>query len=194
LKINNRQKPRLRHQAQEQAQRDEETPDDSRGSALVTAQRLREQAAAAWVDVARGRVQRRDYPAAEKAFAQARAALPSDPEALSAQASYLESQRRFGEARERTARSLPLPEVRALGAALERAIRHGAPLGETLAAQAREARLARRRGIEEEAARAGPKIQLVVALLLVPSVLLLVAAALATALLGGGGSALPLGG
>ena len=100
----------------------------------------------------------------------------------------------LGEALERTARSLPLPEVRALGAALERAIRHGAPLGETLAAQAREARLARRRGIEEDAARAGPKIQLVVALLLVPSVLLLVAAALATALLGGGGSALPLGG
>ena len=63
-----------------------------------------------------------------------------------------------------------------------------------LAARAREARLARSRGIEEEAGRAGPNIQLVVALLLVPSVLLLVAAALATALLGGGGSALPLGG
>jgi tight adherence protein C len=100
----------------------------------------------------------------------------------------------LAEALERTARFLPLPEVRALGAALRRAIRHGAPLGETLAAQAREARLARRRQIEEEAARAGPKIQLVVALLLVPSVLLLVAAALATALLGGGGSGLPLGG
>jgi tight adherence protein C len=81
---------------------------------------------------------------------------------------------------------LPLPEVRALGAALRRAHRHGAPLGETLAAQAREARLARRRRIEEEAAKAGPKIQLVVALLLVPSVLLLVAAALAAALLDGG--------
>jgi tight adherence protein C len=82
---------------------------------------------------------------------------------------------------------LPLSEVTALGAALRRAHRHGAPLGETLAAQAREARLARRRRIEEEAAKAGPKIQLVVALLLVPSVLLLVAAALAAALLDGGG-------
>jgi tight adherence protein C len=91
------------------------------------------------------------------------------------------------EALGRAERRLPMAEVRALGAALRRAHRHGAPLGETLAAQAREARLARRRRIEEEAAKAGPKIQLVVALLLVPSVLLLVAAALASALLGGGG-------
>jgi tight adherence protein C len=87
-------------------------------------------------------------------------------------------------------RRLPLPEVRALVAALERAARHGAPLADTLAAQARDARLTRRRQIEEEAARAGPKIQLVVALLLVPSVLLLVAAALASALLDGGGLAI----
>ncbi|MBV9212306.1 MAG: type II secretion system F family protein [Actinobacteria bacterium] len=90
-----------------------------------------------------------------------------------------------------TNRRMPLPEVAALGAALSRAARHGAPLSETLAAQARDARLARRRAIEEEAAKAGPKIQLVVALLLVPSVLLLVAAALAAAFLGGG--ALPVG-
>jgi tight adherence protein C len=88
---------------------------------------------------------------------------------------------------DRSERRLPLPELRAVGAALRRAHRHGAPLGETLAAQSREARLARRRRIEEEAAKAGPKIQLVVALLLVPSVLLLVAAALASAMLGGGG-------
>jgi tight adherence protein C len=80
----------------------------------------------------------------------------------------------------------PLPEVRALRAALDRARRHGAPLGETLAAQARDARFALARHAREEAARAGPKIQLVVALLLVPSVLLLVAAALLSALLGGG--------
>jgi tight adherence protein C len=87
-------------------------------------------------------------------------------------------------------RRLPLPEVAALVAALDRSVRHGAPLAETLAAQARDARLSRKREIEEEAARAGPKIQLVVALLLVPSVLLLVAAALASALLEGGGFAL----
>jgi tight adherence protein C len=82
---------------------------------------------------------------------------------------------------------VPTPEVGALIAALERASRHGTPLAETLASQARSARASRRRRIREEAARAGPKIQLVVALMLVPSVLLLVAAALATALLDGGG-------
>ena len=82
----------------------------------------------------------------------------------------------------------PLPEVRALVAALERARRHGAPLAETLSAQAGDARFALARSAREEAARAGPKIQLVVALLLVPSVLLLVAAALLAALVEGGGA------
>jgi tight adherence protein C len=90
----------------------------------------------------------------------------------------------------------PLAEVRALVAALERARRHGAPLADTLAAQARDARFALARSAREEAARAGPKIQLVVALLLVPSVLLLVAAALVAALVGdgsaGGGSVVPI--
>jgi tight adherence protein C len=91
-----------------------------------------------------------------------------------------------------TAERMPLPEVRSLVAALERARRHGAPLADTLASQARDARFALARHAREEAARAGPKIQLVVALLLVPSVLLLVAAALVAALLDGGGPALPL--
>lgn len=91
-----------------------------------------------------------------------------------------------------TVERLPLPEVRSLVAALERARRHGAPLADTLAAQARDARFALARRAREEAARAGPKIQLVVALLLVPSVLLLVAAALVAALVDGGGAALPL--
>jgi tight adherence protein C len=84
---------------------------------------------------------------------------------------------------------LPQAEVVALCAALDRARRHGVPLTDTLAGQARDARLALRRRVAEDAARAGPKIQLVVALLLVPSVLLLVAAALAAALLGSGGVA-----
>jgi tight adherence protein C len=91
-----------------------------------------------------------------------------------------------------TTERLPLPETEQLVAALTRAARHGAPLADTLAAQAEGARLARRRRIQEEAAKAGPKIQLIVALLLVPSVLLLVAAALASALLDGGAS-MPLG-
>jgi tight adherence protein C len=86
----------------------------------------------------------------------------------------------------------PLPEVRALVAALDRARRHGAPLADTLAAQARDARSALARRIREDAARAGPKIQLVVALLLVPSVLLLVAAALVAALLGSEGEVAPV--
>jgi tight adherence protein C len=94
----------------------------------------------------------------------------------------------LGEALARMQRRLPLPETRALVAALDRARRHGAPLSATLAGQARDARLSLRRRVQEDAARAGPKIQLVVALLLVPSVLLLVAAALASALLGSGGA------
>jgi tight adherence protein C len=89
---------------------------------------------------------------------------------------------------------LPQPEIRALCAALERARRHGTPLGRTLAGQARDARLTLRRRVQEDAAKAAPKIQLVVALLLVPSVLLMVAAALVSALLGDGpGGGLPLG-
>jgi tight adherence protein C len=91
-----------------------------------------------------------------------------------------------------TVERLPLPEVRSLVAALERARRHGAPLAGTLASQARDARFALARRAREEAARAGPKIQLVVALLLVPSVLLMVAAALVAAVLDGGGAALPI--
>ena len=86
----------------------------------------------------------------------------------------------------------PLPEVQALNGALDRARRHGTPLADTLSAQARDARFALARHAREEAARAGPKIQLVVALLLVPSVLLLVAAALLAALLAPGGSLLPV--
>jgi tight adherence protein C len=81
----------------------------------------------------------------------------------------------------------PLAEVQTLVAALDRARRHGVPLADTLSAQARDARFALARHAREEAARAGPKIQLVVALLLVPSVLLLVAPALLAALLGPGG-------
>jgi tight adherence protein C len=76
----------------------------------------------------------------------------------------------------------PAPAVAALVDSLQRAERHGAPLSDTLAAQAHEARAARARRVREQAARAAPKIQLVVALLLVPSVLLMVAAALVASL------------
>jgi tight adherence protein C len=77
----------------------------------------------------------------------------------------------------------PAPAVRALVAAVERSRRHGAPLAPALAAIAADARAERARRVQDRAARAAPKIQLVVALLLVPAVLLLVAAALVGSML-----------
>jgi len=67
-------------------------------------------------------------------------------------------------------------------AALRRAERHGTPLAPTLHAQAAEARSQRAARRSEQAAKAAPKIQLVVALMLVPAVLLLIAAALVPSL------------
>jgi tight adherence protein C len=81
-------------------------------------------------------------------------------------------------------RDAPGDGVPALCAALRRAERHGAPLGPALTAQAVEARSRAAARTAEAAARAAPRIQLVVALLLVPSVLALVAAALLPALTG----------
>jgi tight adherence protein C len=82
----------------------------------------------------------------------------------------------------------PAAGVAALAAALGRAERHGTPLAPALAAQAAEARARTAQRQAEAAARAAPKIQLVVALLLVPAVMLLVAAALLPALAGSGAS------
>lgn len=75
-------------------------------------------------------------------------------------------------------RRLPGPELGSLASALQRSRRHGSPLAEQLHAQAAAQRLDARRQIAERAARAAPKIQLVIALVLVPSVLLSIAAAL----------------
>jgi tight adherence protein C len=75
-----------------------------------------------------------------------------------------------------------------LCASIERSRRLGSPLADQLRRQATGLRRDRRRAVEERAARAAPKIQLVVALVLVPSVLLTIAAALlanADLLLGG---------
>jgi tight adherence protein C len=69
-------------------------------------------------------------------------------------------------------------ELGALASALERSRRYGSPLAEQLHEQAASLRIAGRRRISEHAARAAPKIQLVVALVLVPSVLLMILAAL----------------
>lgn len=76
----------------------------------------------------------------------------------------------------------PLTAAGALTGALERADRLGASPSEALAALATDARAEHRRAVAERAARAAPKVQLVVALVLVPAVLLLVAAALLPAL------------
>jgi tight adherence protein C len=86
------------------------------------------------------------------------------------------------EALARLAARAPAPGVTALTSALLRAAEHGAPLGPSLTAIAADARAGRARQVRERAARAAPKIQLVVALLLVPAVLLLVAAALVASL------------
>lgn len=84
-----------------------------------------------------------------------------------------------------TARGLALlrervggPEVRAFTSGIERSLRLGSPLSRELRRQASELRVRRRRLITEQASRAAPKIQLVIALVLVPAVLLLVVAVL----------------
>jgi tight adherence protein C len=83
---------------------------------------------------------------------------------------------------------VPGSEVATLCASIERSRRLGSPLADQLRRQAASLRRDQRRAVEERAARAAPKIQLVVALVLVPSVLLMIAAALianADVLLGG---------
>jgi tight adherence protein C len=75
-------------------------------------------------------------------------------------------------------RRIPGAELGALAAALERSRRYGSPLAEQLHDQARALRREAGRQIGDRAARAAPKIQLVVALVLVPSVLLTILAAI----------------
>jgi tight adherence protein C len=75
-------------------------------------------------------------------------------------------------------RRLPSARVRAFADCMRRARRRGVPLGDLLVQQASAARHEEQLRVREQAARAGPKIQLVVAFVLVPSVMLIVAAAL----------------
>lgn len=97
----------------------------------------------------------------------------------------------FGHAADRMAAGLPLvdalqeladragaPEVRGFVASIIRSHRLGSPLAAELVRQASTLRVDRHRAITVRAARAAPKIQLVIALVLVPAVLLLVAAAI----------------
>jgi len=73
---------------------------------------------------------------------------------------------------------VPGSELAALVASIERSRRFGSPLADQLRRQAGALRRDSRRAVEERAARAAPKIQLVVALVLVPSVMLMIAAGL----------------
>ncbi|MDX6603294.1 MAG: tight adherence protein [Solirubrobacterales bacterium] len=73
---------------------------------------------------------------------------------------------------------VPGSEIATLCAAIERSRRYGSPLADQLRRQSAALRRDQRRAVEERAARAAPKIQLVVALILVPSVLLMITAGL----------------
>jgi tight adherence protein C len=102
----------------------------------------------------------------------------------------LECGRPLAEALQSLRARVPGKEIATLCAAIERSRLYGSPLADLLRRQSSALRRDQRRLVEEHAARAAPKIQLVVALVLVPSVLLMIAAALianADVLLGGFG-------
>jgi tight adherence protein C len=86
--------------------------------------------------------------------------------------------RPLSEALENLRERVPGSEIATLCASIERSRRFGSPLADQLRRQATALRRDQRRAVEERAARAAPKIQLVVALVLVPSVLLMIAAGL----------------
>ena len=73
---------------------------------------------------------------------------------------------------------VPGGEMARLVAAIERSRRFGSPLADQLRRQATALRRDSQREVADRAARAAPKIQLVVALILVPSVLLMITAGL----------------
>jgi tight adherence protein C len=109
-------------------------------------------------------------------------------EELGATVAELECGRPLGETLAGLRERVPGPEVASLCASIERSRRFGSPLADQLRRQSTALRREQRRRVEERAARAAPKIQLVVALVLVPSVLLMIAAGLfanADRLLGG---------
>jgi tight adherence protein C len=91
-----------------------------------------------------------------------------------------------GEALQTLVARCPAAGVATLAAGIARADRHGAPLAPALEALAAEARSEQARRLRDAAARAAPKIQLVVALVLVPAVMLIVGAVLVQGLSGSG--------
>jgi tight adherence protein C len=99
-------------------------------------------------------------------------------EELRATVAELECGQPIGEALAGLRARVPGSEVATLCASIERSRRFGSPLADQLRRQSTALRREQRRAVEERAARAAPKIQLVVALVLVPSVLLMIAAGL----------------
>jgi tight adherence protein C len=99
-------------------------------------------------------------------------------EELGATVAELECGQPLGEALAGLRTRVPGSEIATLCAAIERSRRFGSPLADQLRRQSTALRREQRRAVEERAARAAPKIQLVVALVLVPSVLLMIAAGL----------------
>jgi tight adherence protein C len=99
-------------------------------------------------------------------------------EELRATVAELECGRPLGEALAALRERVPGSEVATFCASIERSRRFGSPLADQLRHQSSALRREQRRAVEERAARAAPKIQLVVALVLVPSVLLMIAAGL----------------
>lgn len=84
----------------------------------------------------------------------------------------------LGDALDSLRRRVPGSELATLVASIERSRQLGSPLADQLRDQSSSLRRDSRRAVEERAARAAPKIQLVVALVLVPSVLLMIVAGL----------------
>jgi tight adherence protein C len=108
----------------------------------------------------------------------ARAGAGPLAEELRATVAELECGRPLGEALAGLRARVPGSDVATLCASIERSRRFGSPLADQLRRQSTALRREQRRAVEEHAARAAPKIQLVVALVLVPSVLLMIAAGL----------------
>jgi tight adherence protein C len=88
----------------------------------------------------------------------------------------------FASALQRVVGRCPVPEVRSLVAALLRSQEQGTDIAGFLDELARDARRRQALALRDRAQKAGPKIQLAVALLLVPAAMALIASALASGL------------
>lgn len=107
--------------ADEQREEDDEPGAAGQGRFAWVADRLREQSAEAWVDLARALAGRHEDDGAGKAFERAEQIDPADTDALAAHAQFLESRRRWAPARELTLRVLAQrPESPDVLAALSR--------------------------------------------------------------------------